>query len=33
MGEGDFFITASQVILWFIKIELKQIFYSLFHYF
>jgi len=32
-GGGVFFITASKIISWYIKIELKPIFYSFFFYF
>jgi len=32
-GKGAFFITATKVISWFIKIELKCMYNSLFYYF
>jgi len=32
-GKGDFFITAPKVISWFVKIELKCVYNSLFYYF
>jgi len=32
-GKGVFFIKAPQVILWFIKIELKYMFYRFCYYF